>query len=234
MRAKSPDRQLAENLRREQGLSYKEISALTGVNKSTLSGWLRNIPLSAHQEQRLQEHLYNNRATFAARAMPINRQRYQHARQQACQIGADTAATLPKLKCVDELALAMLYLGEGAKRNGTVQIANTDPAILKFVLWALTQLYQINEARLSLRVNLIEAARPVEEQMLQWWCRELGYPRTAFRKTQFDRRSRATTMTEEYHGVCTISYGDTYLQQRILSLAEAYLRACQAPALKPG
>ncbi len=47
MRAKKRNGELAEILRIESGLSYSEIAEITGVSKSTLSSWLRDIPLSA-------------------------------------------------------------------------------------------------------------------------------------------------------------------------------------------
>ena len=45
MRVKSQQRLEAEQLRADEGLSYNEIAARTGLSKSTLSHWLRDIPL---------------------------------------------------------------------------------------------------------------------------------------------------------------------------------------------
>jgi transcriptional regulator with XRE-family HTH domain len=225
MRTK-PDRRLeAEKLRREQGLSYREIEALTGISRSTLSHWLRDIPLAPEQQARLNERLRANRATFAARAWKVNRDRYKRAREEACQSGANVIAELPNEVCVDELALAMLYLGDGSKSGNRVQMASTNPAILRYFLWAVRSLYEVEEERLSFRLNLVEAARPLERKLLQWWTRELGCRRGQFIKTQFDARSHRTRVTEDYHGVCTITYGSTYLQERILGLAYAYIHA---------
>jgi len=227
MRAKSKEHLRAEQLRREQGLSYNEIAALTRISKSTLSAWLRDIPLTLEQETRLQERLRSNRSSFAARALPINRERHQRARQRAYQSGVDIAKGVPDQANIHELALAMLYLGEGAKRNSVVQIANTDSSILRFFLWALRQLYDIDEKRLSFRLNLIEAARSREENFIVWWCQQLGCSREQFRKTQFDPRSHATHITDNYRGVCTASYNDLFLQQHILGLAHAYIQEKQ-------
>lgn len=227
MRAKSKERLRAELLRREQGLSYNEIAALTRISKSTLSAWLREVPLTKEQEMRLQQRLCANRSSFAARALPINRERHQRARQQAYQSGVNVAAALPDQLHTHELALAMLYLGEGAKRNSAVQIANTDPSILRFFLWALRHLYNIDERRLSFRLNLIEAARPYEENFIVWWCQQLNCAHEQFKKTQFDSRSHATHITDNYHGVCTANYNDLFLQQHILGLAHAYIREKQ-------
>jgi len=122
MRAKSEKRLEAERLRCEEGLSYNEISVRTGVSKSTLSYWLRDIPLKPEHEERLKECIKANRATFAARAWSPNRERYAQARQEAFQSGSNLVLTLSAETAVDELALAMLYLGDGSKSGNRVQL----------------------------------------------------------------------------------------------------------------
>lgn len=228
MRAKSPKRLLAESLRCEEGLSYAEIALLTGISKSTLSNWLRDTPLASEQRARLQSRLKANRASFAARAWPINRERHLQAREQAYRSGANVVAYLPDQPVVDELALAMLYLGEGSKSGGRVQMANTAPSILRFFLWALKSLHNIDEGRLSFRLTLVAAARPDEKRLIKWWAQELGYGPERFGKTQFDKRSSGSQVTDNYHGVCTVTYGDTYLQQRLLGFAHAYITSRDA------
>ncbi|MBC8447670.1 MAG: helix-turn-helix transcriptional regulator [Chloroflexi bacterium] len=225
MRAKSKKRQEAERLRREEGLSYNEIAARTGVSKSTLSYWLRDISLKPEHEARLQERLRANRATFAARALPINWERHARARQKAYQGGVDVTAALPDERAVDELALAMLYLGEGSKSGNRVQLASTDASILRYFVWALVRIYGVDTSRLSFRLNLVESARPIEQQLKLWWSQQLECSLNRFIKTQFDPRSRAAQLTGNYHGVCTVTYYDTYLQQRLLGLAYAYMRS---------
>jgi transcriptional regulator with XRE-family HTH domain len=225
MRPKSSQRLLAEKLRREQGLSYRDIAVRLNLSKSTLSGWLKDISLTPAQAARLQKRQQENRAGFATRASPINRQRYTQARQAAYQAGAEVVARLPEATQVDELAFALLYLGEGTKGRGKVQVASMDADILRFVCWALRQLYRIDESRLSLRLNLIELARSREKTLIGWWARALGVAPGQFTKTQFDARSAGRRVSRDYRGVCTVTYSDTYLQQHILGLGQAYVRA---------
>lgn len=223
MRAKSEKRLEAERLRREEGLSYNEIAARTSISKSTLSHWLRDIPLTPEQQTRLQERLKANRATFAARAWPINKKRYAQARREAWQSGADVVAQLPSRSSVDELAFAMLYLGEGAKSANRIELASTNPDILRYVIWALKHLYKVPDERIVCRMHLIELAHPIEEQVVQWWMQQLDMPREQFRQTTYDRRPRSVKLSDDYHGVCVVSHFDTYLQQHLLGLAHTYL-----------
>ena len=227
MRAKSERRLQAEALRREQGLPYREIEALTGVNRSTLSAWLKAIQLSAEQEQRLQARLRANRGSFAARALPINRERHARIRDGAYAAGVEVANSVPIIPAVHELAVAMLYLGEGSKTGNSVVLSNTNPAILRFFVASLRQLYGVDEQRLVFRMHLIELARPQEARLLAWWCAELGCGPERFRQTGYDRRRQVGVLTPDYHGVCVVSYHDTILQQRLMGLAQAYMARWQ-------
>ncbi len=223
MRQKTAERLEAERLRREEGLSYNEIAARTGLSKSTLSHWLRDVPLQPELVARLKQRLRANRASFAERAWTVNRQRYASARAAAYEGGAQVAQMVPDEGGVHELALAMLYLGEGSKSGNRVQLASTDANTIHYFIHALTYLYGISPARLSYRLNLVEAARSQEEALKVWWCEKAGCNIERFAKSQYDPRSTATSITEDYHGVCTVTCHDTYLQERLAGLAQTYI-----------
>lgn len=132
---------------------------------------------------------------------------------------------LPSKDAVDELALAMLYLGEGDKSGNRLQLASTDSSILRFFLWALWKLYGVAKEEVTFRLNLIEAARPMEDDMIVWWAEQLASSPDQFRKTQFDPRSRYSQISGNYHGVCTVTYNDTYLFHRLLGVYSAYIQS---------
>jgi transcriptional regulator with XRE-family HTH domain len=223
MKAKSEKRLLAEHLRTEQGFSYNEISEQIGVSKSTLSHWLKNISLTIEQEERIQQRIKDNQASFVAQARKTNQKRFKDAREQAFQLGVEVVSFLPENDAVHEVALAMLYLGEGDKTGNRVQIANTDPAVLQYFLWAVEKLYQIDRTEMTLRLNLVEAARPLEDQMKNWWSECLNCSISQFIKSQFDQRSQNPNLTGDYRGVCTITYNDTYLFERLMGVYSSYL-----------
>ena len=224
MKGKSEKRLLAERLRRERGYSYNEISEQIGVSKSSLSNWLKHISLTLEQEQRIQQHIEDNQTTFVAKARKVNKERFQKARKQAYQIGESIALSIPDNPAVHELALAMLYLGEGDKTGNRVQIANTDPAVLKYFLWAMEKLYAVDRTEFTLRLHLTEAARSFESRMIKWWANQLNCSTRQFQKTQFDPRSKVQRITDDYHGVCSVTYNDTYLFERITGVYTSHLQ----------
>ncbi len=223
MKAKPKKRLLAEQLRLEQGLSYSEISEQIDVSKGTLSNWLKHITLTPEQEERIQRRIESNRSVFVAHARQVNQERFQQARAIAFQTGVNVVANLPDDNAIHELALAMLYLGEGDKTGNRIQIASVDPHILQYFLWAMEKLYKIGRTRMSFRLNLIEAARPMESYMMDWWAKQLFCSPAQFRRTQFDQRSKHTDITNDYHGVCTITYNDTYLYEHLVGVYSSYI-----------
>jgi len=223
MKAKSEKRLLAEQLRLKEGLSYNEISEQIGVSKSTLSNWLKYALLSPEQEKRIQQRIESNQSVFVAHARQINQERFRQARADAFQKGVNIVLKLPDDDAIHELALAMLYLGEGDKTGNRVQIASTDPMILQYFLRGMEKLYKVDRKLVSLRLNLIELARPLEAQMVEWWAVHLSCSITQFSKTQFDPRSKRTEITGNYHGVCSITYNDTYLYERLTGVYSAYI-----------
>ncbi len=133
------------------------------------------------------------------------------------------AENIPFEESVEELALAMLYLGEGSKSWGRVQMASTDPRILKFFIHSLHSLYHINLDMLTFRLNLIPAAQLFETDYQTWWLKVLGVSKGRFLKTQYDRRSKDQHISDDYHGVFTITLNQTLLQQRLLGIAYCYI-----------
>jgi len=223
IKAKPEKRLFAEQLRLEQGLSYNEISERIGVSKSTLSNWLKHVPLAPEQEERIQQRMESNQSVFVAYARQINKERFRQARADAFQTGVSIVSNIPDDNAIHELALAMLYLGEGDKTGNRIQIASMDPHILQYFLWAMEKLYEVDRMQMSFRLNLIGAAQPMESRMINWWGKQLFCSSAQFMKTQFDQRSKQTKITNDYHGVCTITYNDTYLYERLVGVYSSYI-----------
>ncbi len=118
----------------------------------------------------------------------------------------------------------MLCLGDGSKTVGAVKLGSVNPKILRYFVWGLRHLYHIDENRLALSLRLIPAARFIESHLMSWWASELDVSLNSFRKTTYDKRSKAWHVDSDYHGVCRVSYADTYLQLRILAIAKTCIK----------
>ena len=126
--ARTEDKQKAL-IMRKSGMSYSQIKEKLGVSKSTLSGWLYNMPLSAKRirelradsPSRIEKYRNTMRAKREARLDKV----YQKVSKD---IGSLSKRDL-------FLAGLFLYWGEGTKaQRNSVTLTNTNPSMLKFFI----------------------------------------------------------------------------------------------------
>lgn len=118
-----------------------------------------------------------------------------------------------------ELALAILYLAEGSKRNTETALGSSDAKTLSFFLYALKRIYDFNIS--SVRAELYLRADQDPEKMKRYWSKELRLPLRNFKQVNLDKRSVGNTYPR-YKGVCSLRCGNVAIQRRLVYLAEAY------------
>ncbi|PIR85888.1 hypothetical protein COU14_01835 [Candidatus Kaiserbacteria bacterium CG10_big_fil_rev_8_21_14_0_10_44_10] len=207
---------------RKQGLSIPEIEKRTGIPRSNLSGWLKTVPLTNKQKQKLHDNW--TKALVTARKGAVKwhneqkRLRLKKAHEEALEtldkINQDDRATL-------ELALAILYLGEGTKRKVETSLPNSDPSILRFFIAATSKLYGLERTQFY-AVLYLRYDQDVEET-IKYWSRALGLPISAFKRVNRDKRTAGTKTYATYKGVCNVHCGSVAIQRKLVYLANAYL-----------
>ncbi len=113
------------------------------------------------------------------------------------------------------IAALMLYYGEGAKTNKTVDFANSDPQMLKIFLKFLRKICRVNEKRL--RFYLYCFSNQNSEKLIEFWCKTLKVKRESFTKPYIRDFNDKNTRTMAY-GVLHIRYSDLRLLNKILLL----------------
>lgn len=117
-----------------------------------------------------------------------------------------------------EIALAMLYLGEGMKSKGELRLGNSDPKVVRFYINAINRLYGVLPS--SLRIELHLRADQDESAARYFWSKELEVPISHFNYVLKDKRTIGKPTREGYMGVCLVAGGGVEIQRRILYLAE--------------
>ena len=113
------------------------------------------------------------------------------------------------------VAGAMLYYGEGAKTGTTVDLANSDPKILKLFLKFLRNICGIDEKRLRFYLYCFSDQNQVE--LIDFWHKELQVNRDSFTKP-YVRDSGHALLRRMPYGVLHIRYSDKRLLEKILEL----------------
>lgn len=205
---------------RRQGCSLKDIESRLGIARSTLSGWLRTVELTSQQRVKLDLRWRN--ALIDARKKAVAWHNAEKAKRFEIAIkSANMSLSLIKNDiCTIELALALLYLGEGFKKNYGLGMGNSDPLILKFFLKAISDIYKID--RNKVRYDLHLRADQDPDEMRKFWSKELGIPQSRCITVSMDKRTIGRPTYSDYKGVCVINCGNIAIQRKLVYLSRAF------------
>ncbi len=205
---------------RRKGNSLTQISADLGIPKPTLSGWFSGLVLNKKAQATIRanwvERLKRSRENAASWHNKQKLMRIEIASRQAFQ----TFRSLDGSIFTTELALALLYLGEGGKGYSGTAMGNSDPTVLKFFISVLVYIYAVPIKNIKADLHLRADQNPVI--LRRYWSKSLGLPIKNFRSTIFDKRTIGKPTYPGYNGVCLITCGNIQIQRKLVFLARLY------------
>jgi transcriptional regulator with XRE-family HTH domain len=198
---------------RAQGLDYEEIAARLGVSKSSVSLWVRDLPVPARLSY---EECRKRSAEGTRRYWEAERPAREAERAAATKAAAAEIGPLTEREIL--IAGATAYWCEGTKskpsrRNDRVAFINSDPALILLFLRFLATV-GISPDRLVFRVYIHENADANAAQ--RFWLRTTGARREQFRPTTLKHHNPKTVRKNAgagYYGCLRIDVlrgGDLY------------------------
>ncbi|OGM89041.1 hypothetical protein A3J77_02065 [Candidatus Wolfebacteria bacterium RBG_13_41_7] len=204
------DKQKAVELRL-RGYSYSQIKSELKISKSTLSGWLKNYPLSEERIKELtsrnEKRIENYRKTRQRQKEEILKKIYQK----------EKAEIFPLSKRDLFIAGLFLYWGEGAKtKDAEVSLSNTNPAMAKFFVYWLENSLKIDRNKIKIKLHLYKDMDIRKE--IDFWTKELKFSESQFTKPYIkdSNKSSITYKNGFGHGTCNITIGNAILMKRVL------------------
>ncbi len=170
---------------RKQGQSYNQISAALKVPKSTLSNWLKDIPLSAEAQAKILARTNAN-----AIVKLIARNKRQTAISQARhQIIRQEAKKEAKKLLTDPLFLAgvSLYWAEGYKQGAhgskwkSIDFANSDPEMIRLMMKFFIKFLGLKKTEIRIQLMLHNPKDSLKT--VDFWHNLTGIPKANFIKT---------------------------------------------------
>jgi len=198
---------------RAEGRTLADIAEVLGVAKSSVSLWVRDMNIEVRRRQ-----------PVARRPNALERAKF--AQIQECNyLGVERIGRLS-----GEAFLAAgvaLYAGEGAKRDGKITFANTDPAMIRFFCAWLRRFFTLDESRLRVRVYLhqgldLDAAE-------SHWSAVTAVPRTQFNKPYRAVADSGFRQTKHEFGCCYVDYTCSRTHREIMGLMRALLTSEAIP-----
>jgi len=200
---------------RKKGKTYGEIQQALdiSISKSTLSNWCGKIPLSPEQQDKIRYLIEKGSKKGRATALVVNKlKREKYIQDVRKRIGH--IANKIKNKDTSKIALAMLYLGEGSKKQkGSLMFGNSDPLVINLFLSLLRYCYNIDENKF--RCTLQCRADQDIKKLERFWSRVTKISLSQFYKARIDPRTIGKPSKKiEYKGVCRIDYfsGDIFME----------------------
>lgn len=199
------------------GWSYNDILKEVGVSKSTLSLWLRDIPLSDQQIAALECKFKAGREKFIhkMRVRRDNRwaQYHREAEEEYAALSRDPAFMF---------GLA-LYVGEGSKtEQNKLCFSNCDPRVIQKALEFFLKIgVPLQSIRCAVHVHPGMCMGTVEE----FWRGMTGLPAEQFHRTlvAVSRASSGRKINIQQYGTCHIIANHTKIRQKLAKWMEISL-----------
>ncbi|MEK7162898.1 MAG: hypothetical protein AAB696_01265 [Patescibacteria group bacterium] len=192
---------------RKSGKTYGEIKRILniGISKSTLSYWFKNINLTLKQKQNIQKKIKNN-IKKAQKLSLIKNKIKRNLYLNSIDNRIFHLKKFIKNKDVSKIALSMLYLAEGRKKNaGALMFGNSNPDIINLFFYLLRFCYNIDEQKFRCTVQC--RADQDTQKLEKYWSKITKVSLKQFYKTRIDPRTIGKPSKKfDYKGVCRIDY----------------------------
>lgn len=205
---------------RMEGKSYSQIKSELKVSKSTLSIWLRELPLSADRMKELRDNSQIRIEKYR------NTMKQKHSKRLTEYYDEQKEKWIPLSNRELFIAGLFLYWGEGNKANkGIVSLNNTDPMLVKFGLYWFLKSLKVPRNKVQVFLHLYDDM-DIEKE-LKFWREELNMPMKNFSKPYIKKSIRSNLDQKGFgHGTCGVRVFDTKIKERIImglkAISDAY------------
>ena len=202
------DEQAEARRLRAEGQTLAEIAAALGVSKSSVSLWVRDVEFDPQPRR------------AGRRRQPNALQRRKQA--EIDRLLAEGRERIGRLSEKEFLvAGAALYAGEGAKRDGSVRFANSDPRMIMFFCTWLRRFFSIDEPRLRMSLYLHDGLELDDAQA--FWSDLTGIPVSQFRKAYRAVPRVGIRHNKHVYGCPAVVYECSTTHRAVMGLVAALL-----------
>lgn len=185
----------------------REISEVLNIAKSTVSLWSKGVEISNKGELRLEKlaEKFRFRAKVAKERKKI---KYLSIISRNC-----TVLRVKNIFSKDELKifLALLFWGEGSKKDRRLIFMNSDPEMIKAYLYLLRNSFKINKDKL--RVVLHLHGYHNKKKQVDYWSKIAKIDKKYF--TIYNKPNSGKRRRDDYQGCVSVRYGDVRILDEI-------------------
>ncbi len=201
---------------RKQELSYNQIKQRIGVSKGTLSGWLKDYPLSKERIATLRDHSEQRIEKFRETMRKKKEDRLRNTYDK------EKINTLPLTKKEIFLFGLGIYWGEGTKRQmSELSISNTDPNLINLFIYWLEQSFNISRKKIKILLRLY-GDMDIDKETI-YWSKTLNIPICQFNRPYIKKNSVLNINHKGNfgHGTCNARINSVPLAEKVLMTIKA-------------
>ncbi len=190
---------------RHKGLSYKDILGKLTVSKSSLSLWLKDLPLTEDEKRYLKSRQDANISRGRIRAASSFRQN-RLEREKVILSEAREEFTKYTHNPLFHVGIA-LYWAEGSKRTNSFAFTNSDEDMICTMLEWIHSFFGLKKEDIGVRLY---SHKPfAAERQEEYWAKKTGIPLSNFRKTVYKKSESLSKKRPGYKGCLRIQLGRT-------------------------
>lgn len=198
---------------RSRGYTYREICSYLDekIPKSTLNGWIRNIPTPPWYQEKISKLSQTNIKRIHELAIIKNKDLLEK------RLGEIRSRNIPLINSINrpvaKLILSTLYWCEGNKYPSSkyLKFGNSDPKMISLFIVLLRLCYKVDKSKFRMTVQ----CRADQDQAIlsKYWGEITHMPSSQHYNPRIDSRSVGKpTQKTNYRGVCVVDYFDSDLQ----------------------
>lgn len=202
---------------RKNGLSYGEIKKKINIPKSTLSLWLKSVPLKPEHRKRL----YTKQIEILSRGPKSQRERRNREIEGIIEISKSEIG-FPLDERSYKLFGAALYWAEGTKTKN-FEITNSDPNLIVFMCRWFEKVFGVKPADMKIHLNVYPQQN--EYKLKRFWSDLTGVPLANFGKSFVKPLNKGYKKNNLYYGTVKLRVRrGTDLRHRTFGWIQAVLR----------
>ena len=203
---------------RKRGYSLSEIIKSVGASKSSVSVWVRNVPLTTRGRERLLTKIKLGQLISAEN-------KHKRTRIELNGFVKVAEADLEKI-VLDSLHVrficALLYWCEGTKNYFQgVNFINSDSRLVSTFLRFFRKSFQVDEKKFRCCVHIHEYHNAGKQ--VAFWSKVTDIPKKQFIKPYLKPHT-GNRIETDYQGCVSIRYHDNTMARRLYALGETFIK----------
>lgn len=196
----------------------KEIARLVDCSVSSVSLWVRDVPLTQKQTTALRRRMSAN---GRAASIVVRVEKARELRRASQEHGRKLVRRQDPL----HVAGCMLYWAEGSKSRNGVQFVNSDPAMVRYFVRFLRTHFAVEDESIRLACNLFADHVERQHEIEQFWLDTLGLPESCLRKSTvnvYSKYSQKKRTNRLPYGTVRVCVHSTHVVQSIYGSLQEY------------